>query len=439
MNLKIFKGYERFEGHYPVKAVKYTVANREEAVPELLEILEYTLSDVENLSRDPKYLVHFPAIYLLAYFRETRAYENIIRIASLQDEQIFDLLGDTVTEDFKNILASVCDGNIEPIKGIIENSSLDEYVRTEALESLLILLNHGMISREQLVFYFKELFNGKLEVDYSSVWDTLPRCCSMIHPAGLKDDIEKAVADGKVMGIIADLDFMNRQLKRSVKEVLNELKEDEEYSFVSEEEVYSLEGWVGVFSCEMDYEDEYYFDDEYEDEYDDMGEWESEAEFFEKKDWQSLVEYRRQKAEKYPDDLDCQWGLGEAYVLNKEYEKAINFLSDLHKKYPDAQNIQHSLLDALFTIGKDETAVKWLIKPDILRLEQGILDYCHNFMKKKRKPRTVHELYLELYNEGYPAFNDDQLMAFLFSDNRFSFTESNVESYNCFVSVNKKC
>lgn len=163
MNLKIFKGFERFEDHYPAENVKYAMENREEATPELLEILEYTLSDVENLSRDSKYLVHFPAIYILACFRETKAYENMIKLASLPGEQIFDLLGDSVTEDFKNILASVCDGNIEPIKAIIENSSLDEYVRVQALEALLILLNHGVVSREQLVFYFKELLMESLK------------------------------------------------------------------------------------------------------------------------------------------------------------------------------------------------------------------------------------------------------------------------------------
>lgn len=173
MNLKIFKGSERFGDHYPAEAVAYAMENREEAIPELLEILEYTLSDVERLFKGGKYLVHFPAIYMLAYFRETRAFDYIIRIASLPDEQAHDLLGDTITEDFGRILASVCDGNIEPIKGIIENSSLDEYVRDQALDSLLILLNNGVVSREQLVFYFKELFNGKLEVDYSSVWDSL--------------------------------------------------------------------------------------------------------------------------------------------------------------------------------------------------------------------------------------------------------------------------
>ncbi|OGO80289.1 MAG: hypothetical protein A2Y21_02565, partial [Clostridiales bacterium GWC2_40_7] len=437
MILKIFKGYERFEDHYPTEAVKYALANKEEAIPELLEILEHTLCDVENLSKEERYLVHFPAIYILAYFRETRSYKSIIKIASLPDDQIFCLLGDAVTDDFKNILASVCDGNIEPIKRIIENSSLDEYVRTEALESLLILLNHGVVSREQLVFYFKELFNGKLEVDYSCVWDTLPRCCSLIHPAGLKGDIEKAVADGKVMEIIADLNLMNRQLKRSVKEVLDELKEDEDYSFISEEDVYSLEEWVGRISCNEEDGDEYPFEDykieyeemwgsvdEYEDEYeyDDTEEWETEAEFFDQEDWEGLVEYRRRKAEKYPDEPDCQWSLGEAYVLNKEYEKAINFLDGLHKKYPDDPNIQHSLLDALFAIGKDETAVKWIIRPNILRLDKDTLDYCYNFLQTKRKPRTVHELHLQLYSEGYPAFDDHQLMNFLLSDNRFTVT-----------------
>lgn len=255
---------------------------------------------------------------------------------------------------------------------------------------------------------------------------------------GLKNDIEKAVADGKVMEIIADLGFMNRQLKRPVKQVLNELKEDDDYMFVSEEDVYSLNGWVLELYREMDYEDEYYFDDEYEDGYGGMEEWEAEGEFFDRKDWKGLLEYRRQKAEKYPDDPDCQWGLGEAYVLNEEYEKAISLLSNLHKDYPDDTNIQHSLLDALFATGKDETVVKWVDDPNILRLDQGTLDYCYNFMKKKRKPRTVYELHLEFYNEGYPAFNDNQLMAFLHSDNRFLLTGSSTESHNCFVSVNKK-
>lgn len=42
MELKIFKGFERCEGTYPVEAVQYAMAHKEEAIPELLEILEST-------------------------------------------------------------------------------------------------------------------------------------------------------------------------------------------------------------------------------------------------------------------------------------------------------------------------------------------------------------------------------------------------------------
>lgn len=266
MDLKIFKGFERFEVCYPTEAVKYALENKEEAIPELLEILEFTLDNVENLSEDDKYLLQFPALYLLAYFREKKAYKHIIKLALLTDEQIYNLLGDTVTEDLKNIIASVCDGDIEPIKGIIENSSLDEYVRSEALESLLILLNHGIVSREQIVDYFKELFNGKLEIDYSYVWEMLSKCCSMIHPAELTGDIVKAVVDGKIMKVLADLDFMDVQLAKSVEEVLKELKEDERYSVITEKDVLALDQWVGCFG-EDDYDDEEYpFDEDNENE-----------------------------------------------------------------------------------------------------------------------------------------------------------------------------
>jgi len=160
--------------------------------------------------------------------------------------------------------------------------------------------------------------------------------------------------------------------------------------FISKEDVYFLERRVLGLFCEMFDECEYGYEDE--DEYDDMEEWEDEYDLFEKKDWKGLVEYRSRKAERHPYDPDCQWGLGEAYVLNREYETAIKFLSDLHLDYPDDPNIQHSLLDALFAIRKDETAVRWVAKPRIFRLDQGTLDFCYNFMKKKRKPRSVCEL-----------------------------------------------
>lgn len=125
-------------------------------------------------------------------------------------------------------------------------------------------------------------------------------------------------------------------------------------------------------------------------------------------------------------------------MLNKDYERAISFLSGLHKKYADDPNIQHSLLDALLAVGKDETAVDWMIVPAVLKLDKHTLDYCYDYMRTKRKPGNVYDLYMELYNHGYPMFSREQLILLLDSDNRFIITGSKNRSYDCFTSVNRK-
>lgn len=185
-----------------------------------------------------------------------------------------------------------------------------------------------------------------------------------------------------------------------------------------------------------EYEEMWGEEGDYNEEYD-VEEWEAEEELFDEEDWEGLVEYRRQKAEKYPNDPEYQWGLGEAYVLNKEYDKAIELLSELHTKEPDNPNVQHTLLDALYKAGKDETAIDWIVKPRILQLDKDVLEECYNNIKTARKVRTVYELHLDLSTEGYPRFNEKQLADYLCSDNRFVVTGNTDTSYDCFVRLNK--
>lgn len=241
MNLKIFSGFERFGDKYPTEEVKYALGHKEEAIPELLQILEYTVDNAESLTDDLDYMVHFPAVHLLAYFREKKAYEGIIKLISLPQEQYYYLYGELASEYLRKIIPSVCDGDIEPIKKVIEDSSLDEFVRSEALASLLVLMNEGIITREQLVAYFKELLNGKLKADNSYIWDTIPDFCFHIHPSELIEDIETAIADGKISKIDACMDLMERQLKRLVNEVLDELRTNEDYSCISLDDINTLE------------------------------------------------------------------------------------------------------------------------------------------------------------------------------------------------------
>ena len=154
---------------------------------------------------------------------------------------------------------------------------------------------------------------------------------------------------------------------------------------------------------------------------DDFEAWEPLVEFREKKDYAGLVEYCKHRAEKYPKDLYAQFYLGEAYVLNGEYEKAIEFLSHHHKKHPWNIDFQHVILDALFALGKDENGYNWVEKPIILRMSDDILDACYHFLKSKRKTRSVLEIHTHFITEGYLLFTEDDLFKALIEDKRFIF------------------
>ena len=161
-----------------------------------------------------------------------------------------------------------------------------------------------------------------------------------------------------------------------------------------------------------------------DDVWDDFEEWETDYELREKEDYPGLVEYCKQRAERLPDDPYAQFYLGEAYVLNGEYEKAIEFLSKHHKHHSDNPDYHHVILDALYALGKTEDDFDWVEKPVILRMSTEIVDACYEFLRPKRKPRSVNELYMRFIMKGYLLFTEDDLLKALLKDSRFVVEEA---------------
>ena len=148
-------------------------------------------------------------------------------------------------------------------------------------------------------------------------------------------------------------------------------------------------------------------------------EWEIYAELVYTKDYQALVEYCKREVKQNPDDPDCQYRLGEAYVLNGQYETAIDFMGKCHREIPEHPAFQHIIIDALFALGKTEDDFAWISKPEVLRLNSSILDKCYSFLLPKRKPRDVEDLRISLIADGYVTFSYDDFVQALISDGRF--------------------
>ncbi len=159
-----------------------------------------------------KYIRHIVSIFLLAHLRSQDAYVPIIHLLSNHDKKMMQLTGEVVSESLGRILASVYDGDIQPIKDIIENERLDPWVRAGALDSLMVLWKEDELSRNEVISYLAELLGGRLERRASYVWDAVALIAHDIHPLGLETLLKQAISDKLIEPIVMDEDVLERCL-----------------------------------------------------------------------------------------------------------------------------------------------------------------------------------------------------------------------------------
>jgi hypothetical protein len=241
----ILHEFERVTGKFARAAVEAAVARREEITPELLRILEETVDRAVQLDAEGDYMAHLYAMFLLAQFRETRAYPLVVRFASLPGDLLDSLCGDFITEDLGQVLASVCGGDLAGIQTLIENEATDQWVRGAALSSLATLVAAGQKSRDDIVGYFAGLFRGKLVRQWSHVWDTLVSYTSDLYPAELLDDIERAYEEGLVDPGFIGFDDVKRDLAVGKERLLARLADDPHRRLV--DDTIAEMGWWACF------------------------------------------------------------------------------------------------------------------------------------------------------------------------------------------------
>ena len=138
------------------------------------------------------------ALYLLAKWRETRAYPSVVRWLSLPGEAPFDIAGDVVTQDGGRILAAVCDGDLEPIKALIVDRNANEYGRGAGVTALGLLAAWAEVPREPILAVLLWLALEGLEREPSQVWDSLAATSADIEAVEVFPHLRRAYADGLV-------------------------------------------------------------------------------------------------------------------------------------------------------------------------------------------------------------------------------------------------
>jgi len=239
---EILTELEYYRGMFPLEALLSSVANRDLIIPELLSILETSVKDIEKLINEPDYMLHMYAMYLLAQFREPRAYPLIAEFFTAHGEVADEATGDVVTDSLSRILASVSCGDDSLIKAMIENEDADEYVRDAAVRALVTLVACGEKPRDEVISYFHQLFNGGIEREYSVVWDGLVWCSADLYPEELYQDIEQCYRDDLVDSFYMGLDEVQQMLELGKEETLRRFRSHRSYTLITDA-ISDMEWW----------------------------------------------------------------------------------------------------------------------------------------------------------------------------------------------------
>lgn len=181
-----------FKEKLPRQALEAAISRQAEITPHLLAVLEAVAKNPLTRLDRPDFTLPEYALYLLAFFKEPKAFPLIIKLFTTQDEDFIDTFGDFVTEDLCRVLASTYSGDLTPLNQLIESDNVDGFIRSAGLNAYVLLYLEGSISRSMVLAYFKELYEYKLVKEPSFIWDALICSSCDIHPNELMGHVSDA-------------------------------------------------------------------------------------------------------------------------------------------------------------------------------------------------------------------------------------------------------
>ena len=239
----ILKKLEFNEGTFPLDALLDVIDNRSRIIPELLKILKQAKEKARDLIEQKIYLAHIYAMFLLAQFREKRAYPLIVDFFSLPGEIPLLLTGGVSPGYLARILASVSCGDENLMKDLIENENINDSVRIAALRGLAALVACGAKSRQEIMNYYQTLFRGKLTREMSPVWNGLVEVSTDLYPEELYEDIKLAYVENLFESALFNLEDIQGSIALGKEKALALFKNYHKYTLI-DDTILEMQWWA---------------------------------------------------------------------------------------------------------------------------------------------------------------------------------------------------
>lgn len=251
MNIdEILAGIEIYDGKYKREHIEAALNQKEEITPHLITILEKVRDDPQNYTEDSDYQSHIYAVMLLGHWRETKAHQVIIDLASLPEPLPHDLFEDIITEDLPTILLRTCGGSLEKIKELVTNKNVYDFCRGAAITAITYAVIEGITAREDALSFFGGLLTEDQASEDSIFYSEIACSICDLYPEELMDVIHSAYEQGLIDESFVGIDEFQQALKDGKEKCLADLSE--RLSNRSLEDFHKSMEWWACFNHERD-------------------------------------------------------------------------------------------------------------------------------------------------------------------------------------------
>jgi hypothetical protein len=202
-------------GHtLPRVAMQWALDNWEIAAPRFLALLDERPDGEDETARAPDIL--FFALHLCAEKQETRAFKPLCRL--LRDPLAEDMLGDVITETLCGILISTFDGDIDPLKSVVECPAADEFIRGAALDALSYLAFAGLAPALNMKSYLQYLFVTMRPRSPGWIWGSWAMVVGRLGYADMTQQVARAFRLGLIERSLMGMEHFKADLRRAAED-----------------------------------------------------------------------------------------------------------------------------------------------------------------------------------------------------------------------------
>ena len=156
------------EPKLPDFAVGMCTARIEESAPKLRAVL-LRAADGTELSDDESLLL-FRGLHILGGARDREACQPLLRLLRRPEQELDDLLGDTVTESMAKIVTGVFDDDIDTLFALMIDRSIDEFIREALFGAATFLAWDRRIERSRLQEFLVRFYEERPAEDGDQAW-----------------------------------------------------------------------------------------------------------------------------------------------------------------------------------------------------------------------------------------------------------------------------